>query len=93
MQNSQLSEKISDSWPFIVRTVKVRYFYFGLTIQVYKKELFCAFLCMKLYEHPNKYFRAFKSGKRVRFSNRTLRFVFRINLKLIIISRLQKTTN
>ena len=25
--NSQLSEKISDSWPFVVRTEKVRYFY------------------------------------------------------------------
>lgn len=26
MQNSQLSEKISDSWPFVVRIIKVRSF-------------------------------------------------------------------
>lgn len=36
---------------------------------------FVLFLCMKLYEHFNKYFRAVKSGKRVRFFNRTLSFL------------------
>ncbi|WP_309501260.1 IS66 family transposase [Lysinibacillus sphaericus] len=27
-QNSQLAEKISDSWPFVVLAIKVRYFIF-----------------------------------------------------------------